>query len=151
MTIAEIIALARLAGGGSGSGGSSGSAGGGLFKVTITGTPTGETNEYGDRYTYTSDKKGKEVYDAFMSGMLPYAEIVDDQGICFNFVPCIYASEQYQSEFIGVTASQATNNDGKILVSVFNLKANNYMVTYRVHILSGWTEGNCKPSSTMYN
>lgn len=47
MTIAEIIALSRLAvGGGSGSGGSGGSTGGGLFKVTITGTPTGETNEY---------------------------------------------------------------------------------------------------------
>lgn len=121
-----------------------------MFKVTITGTPTGETNEYGARYTYTSDKKGKEVYDAFMNGMLPYAEVVDE-GTCFNFVPCVYASEQYESQFIGVTASQATNNDGKILVSTFDLKANNYIVTYRAYILNGWSEGSCGPYSTLYN
>ena len=149
MTIAEIIALARLAGGGSGGG--SGSIGGGLFKVTITGTPTGETDEYGERYKYTSDKKGKEVYDAFMSGLLPYAEIVDNEGIYFNFIPCVSTSDQYQSQFIGVTSSQSTNNDGKILVSIFNLNAKTRAVSYEAFILSGWTEGNCGPFSTLYN
>lgn len=124
-----------------------GGAGGGLFKVTITGT----ANESGDIYTYVSDKTGKEVYDAYMNGLLPYAEVIVDGAVYFNFIPCIYTSEQFGTEFIGVTLQQATNNNGKILVSYFGLQANRNDPSYFAYILNGSVEKNCKPSSTMYD
>ena len=124
-----------------------GGAGGGLFKVTITGT----ANESGDIYTYVSDKTGKEVYDAYMNGLLPYAEVIVDGNVYFNFIPCIYTSEQFGTEFIGVTLQHATNNNGKILVSYFGLQANRNDPSYFAYILNGSVERNCKPSSTMYD
>ena len=119
---------------------------GGLFKVTITGTANGSD----DSYTYESDKTGKEVYDAYMNGLLPYAEVIVDGDVYFNFIPCIYASDQYETDFIGATLHQDTNNNGKILVSSFVLRANNYSALYSAYILNGSVEKNCKPSSTMY-
>ena len=113
-------------------GGCGDSTGGGLFKVTITGTE----NESRNKYTYTSDKTGKEVYDAFMSGLLPYAELIINGETYFNFVPCANTSDQYETNFIGVTAPQSTNNDGKILVSAFFLDAMDTRVTYAAHVLN---------------
>ena len=126
-----------------GGGGSSG----GLFKVTITGT----ANESNDSYTYMSDKTGKEVYDAYMNGLLPYAEVIVDGLVYFNFIPCTSASDQYMTEFIGVTLQQYTNNNGKILVSYFVLQANRYSASYSAHILNSSVERNCKPSSTLWD
>ncbi len=126
-----------------GGGGSSG----GLFKVTITGT----ANESNDSYKYMSDKTGKEVYDAYMNGLLPYAELIVDGRVYFNFIPCIRVSDQYETGFIGVTLQQSTNNNGKILVSYFALQANNHSASYSAHILNSSVEENCKPYSTMYD
>lgn len=126
-----------------GGGGSSG----GLFKVTITCT----ANESNDSYNYMSDKTGKEVYDAYMNGLLPYAEVTVGGNAYFNFIPCMNTSDQYITEFIGVTLAQITNNNGKILVSHFSLQADNNSVTYSAHILNSSVEQNCKPSSTMYD
>lgn len=124
-----------------------GGSSGGLFKVTITGT----ANESNDSYTYMSDKTGKEVYDAYMNGLLPYAEVIVDGNVYFNFIPCIYTSAQFGTEFIGVTLQHATNNNGKILVSYFGLQANRNDPSYFAYILNGSVERNCKPSSTMYD
>ena len=124
-----------------------GGSSGGLFKVTITGT----ANESGDIYTYVSDKTGKEVYDAYINGLLPYAEVIVDGNVYFNFIPCIYTSEQFGTEFIGVTLQHAANNNGKILVSYFGLQANRHDPSYFAYILNGSVEKNCKPSSTMYD
>ena len=118
-----------------------------MFKVTITGT----ANESNDSYKYMSDKTGKEVYDAYMNGLLPYAEVIIDGDVYFNFIPCVYASDQYTTEFIGVTLEQSTNNNGKILVSHFFLHANQYSASYSAHILNSSVEQNCKPSSTLYD
>ena len=118
-----------------------------MFKVTITGTP----NESNDSYKYMSDKTGKEVYDAHMNGLLPYAELIVDGLVYFNFIPCTGASDQYETDFIGATLQQSTNNNGKILVSCFALQANRYDVSYSAYILNGSVEENCKPSSTMYD
>lgn len=126
-----------------GGGGSSG----GLFKVTITGT----ANASNDSYKYMSDKTGKEVYDAYMNGLLPYAEVIVDGHVYFTFIPCTGASDQYATDFIGATLQQSTNNNGKILVSCFALQANNYSASYSAYILNGSVEENCKPSSTMYD
>ena len=126
-----------------GGGGSSG----GLFKVTITGT----ANASNDSYNYMSDKTGKEVYDAYMNGLLPYAEVIVDGDVYFNFIPCMYASDQGTTEFIGVTSQQSTNNNGKILVSHFTLQVNKYDASYSAHILNSSVERNCKPSSTLYD
>ena len=126
-----------------GGGGSSG----GLFKVTITGT----ANESNASYKYMSDKTGKEVYDAYMNGLLPYAEVIADGEVYFNFIPCINASDQYTTAFIGVTAGQRTNNNGKILVSYFLLQANNYTASYSAYILNGSVETNCEPYGTIYD
>ena len=126
-----------------GGGGSSG----GLFKVTITGT----ANESNDSYKYMSDKTGKEVYDAYMNGLLPYAEVIVDGLVYFNFIPCTSASDQYMTEFIGVTSGRSTNNNGKILVSYFALQANEYSASYFAHILNSSVETNCAPFSTMYD
>ena len=128
-------------------GGGGGSTGGGLFKVTITGT----ANETGDSYTYESDKTGREVYDASMNGLLPYAELIVGGEIYFGFVPCMGASDQYQTLFTGVTGNQITNNVGKILVSCFMLHAQTHNVNYSAHILNGPAEANCKPFSTLYD
>ena len=128
-------------------GGGGGSTGGGLFKVTITGT----ANETGDSYTYESDKTGREVYDASMNGLLPYAELIVGGEIYFGFVPCMGASDQYQTLFTGVTGNQTTNNVGKILVSCFMLHAQTHNVNYSAHILNGPAEENCKPFSTLYD
>ena len=125
----------------------SGGGGGGLFKVTITGT----ANESDGLYTYRSDKTGKEVYDAFMSGLLPYAELIVDGDVYFSFIPCTSASDQYATEFMGVTARQSTDNNGKILVSYFALQVKNTKVTYNAHILNGSVETNCGPFSTMFD
>ena len=119
----------------------------GLFKVTITGT----ANETGDSYTYESDKTGREVYDASMNGLLPYAELIVGGEIYFGFVPCMGASDQYQTLFTGVTGNQITNNVGKILVSCFMLHAQTHNVNYSAHILNGPAEENCKPFSTLYD
>ena len=127
------------------SGGGGGS--GGLFKVTITGTE----NESDGSYTYESDKTGKEVYDAFMNGLLPYAELIVNGDVYFNFIPCVGASDQYTTEFIGATSTQYTNNNGKILVSEFSLQTNGTIVTYTAHILNSSVETNCKPFSTLYD
>ena len=124
-----------------------GGSSGGLFKVTITGT----ANESGDSYTYMSDKTGKEVYDAYMNGLLPYAEVIVDGEVYFNFIPCTSTSDQYNTEFIGVTLEQSTNNNGKILVSYFFLHSNKYDASYSAHILNSSVEMNCKPSGTMYD
>ena len=137
---AKDIMLARKLGGGGGSGG-------GLFKVTITGT----ANETGDSYTYESDKTGREVYDASMNGLLPYAELKVGGEIYFGFVPCMGASDQYQTLFTGVTGNQRTDNVGKILVSCFMLHAQTHNVNYSAHILNGPAEENCKPFSTLYD
>lgn len=118
-----------------------------MFKVTITGT----ANESNDSYNYMSDKTGKEVYDAYMNGLLPYAEVIVDGDVYFNFIPCMNASDQYGAEFIGVTSQQSTNNNGKILVSYFALQANKNSASYSAHILNGSVEQNCKPYSTMYD
>ena len=126
---------------------SGGGGSGGLFKVTITGT----ANESDGSYTYRSDKTGKEVYDAFMSGLLPYAELIVDGDVCFSFIPCTSASDQYTTEFMGVTAGQSTDNNGKILVSYFALQVKNTVVTYTAHILNGSVETNCGPFSTMFD
>lgn len=126
-----------------GGGGSSG----GWFKVTITVT----ANESNDSYNYMSDKTGKEVYDAHMNGLLPYAELIVGGNVYFNFIPCMNTSDQYVTEFIGATLQQSTNNNGKILVSCFTLQANNYSASYSAYILNGSVEENCKPSSTMYD
>lgn len=123
-----------------------GGSSGGLFKVTITGT----ANESNDSYKYMSDKTGKEVYDAYMNGLLPYAEVIVDGVVYFSFIPCS-ASNQYTTEFIGVTLQKSTNNNGKILVSYFMLQANNYTAFYSAHILNGSVESNCKPSSTLFD
>ena len=128
-------------------GGGGGSTGGGLFKVTFTGT----ANESGDSYTYVSDKTGKEVYDAFMSGLLPYAELIVGGGVFFNFLPCMYTSDQDITEFIGVTAGKNTNNEGQILVSVFVLSNNLNSVSYYAYMLNGTVEINCNPFSTLLN
>ncbi len=128
-------------------GGDGGSTGGGLFKVTITGT----ANESGDGYTYVSDKTGKEVYDALMNGMLPYAELIVDGGIYFTFVPCMYADAQDGAQFIGATSCQSINNEGKILVSSFDFQANIHAVTYSAFILSGLAESDCGPYGTLFN
>ena len=130
--------------GGSGGGGSTG---GGLFKVTITGT----ANESNDRYTYKSDKTGKEVYDAFMSGLLPYAQLIVDGDVYFKFIPCASVSDQYGTEFMGVTAGQTSNNNGKILVSYFVLQVQNTTATYSAYIINGFVETNCGPFSTMFD
>ena len=98
-----------------------------------------------------SDKTGKEVYDAHMNGLLPYAELIVGGNVYFNFIPCINTSDQYDTEFIGVTLQQLTNNNGKILVSDFTLSANQYNASYSAHILNSSVEQNCKPSSTMYD
>ena len=126
---------------------SGGGSSGGLFKVTITGT----ANESNDSYTYMSDKTGKEVYDAYMNGLLPYAEVIVDGYVCFNFIPCTGASDQYATDFIGATLQQSTNNNGKILLPCFALQANRYDASYSAYILNGSVEENCKPSSTMYD
>ena len=118
-----------------------------MFKVTITGT----ANESNDSYTYMSDKTGKEVYDAYMNGLLPYAEVIADGHVYFNFIPCISASDQYTTVFIGVTANQSTNNNGKILVSSFALQANRYDASYFAYILNGSVERNCKPFGTLFD
>ena len=118
-----------------------------MFKVTITGT----ANESNDSYKYMSDKTGKEVYDAHMNGLLPYAELIVGGNVYFNFIPCISASDQYETQFIGVTAQQSTNNNGKILVSYFALQANKYVTSYSAHILNGSVEKDCGPFSTMYD
>lgn len=118
-----------------------------MFKVTITGT----ANESDNSYKYMSDKTGKEVYDAYMNGLLPYAEVIVDGNVCFNFIPCTSASDQYGTEFIGVTLRQSANNNGKILVSCFALTVNRYDASYSAYILNGSVEKNCKPSSTMYD
>ena len=133
-------------GGSGGSVGGGGSTGGGLFKVTITGT----ANESDNSYTYRSDKTGKEVYDAFMSGLLPYAELIADGVIYFGFLPCMN-TDQYGAEFIGVTAATSINNEGKILVSNFSLQHNNTFVSYTAHVLNSSVEINCGPFSTMFN
>lgn len=124
-----------------------GGSSGGLFKVRITCT----ANESNDSYNYMSDKTGKEVYDAYMNGLLPYAEVTVGGNAYFNFIPCMNTSDQYVTEFIGVTLQQSTNNNGKILVSAFVLQANNYDASYSAYILNGSVEENCKPSSTMYD
>ena len=98
-----------------------------------------------------SDKTGKEVYDAYMNGLLPYAEVIVDGELYFSFIPCVCASDQYETEFIGVTAQQSTNNNGKILVSYFALQPYRYDASYSAYILNGSVEMNCKPSSTMYD
>lgn len=98
-----------------------------------------------------SDKTGKEVYDAYMNGLLPYAELIVNGNVYFNFIPCIQASDQYITEFIGVTLHQITNNNGKILVSHFTLQADQYVASYSAHILNSSVEQNCKPPSTMYD
>ena len=118
-----------------------------MFKVTITGT----ANESDNSYKYMSDKTGKEVYDAYMNGLLPYAEVIVDGNVCFTFIPCTGASDQYATDFIGATLQQSTNNNGKILVSCFALQANNHSASYSAYILNGSVEENCKPSSTMYD
>ena len=118
-----------------------------MFKVTIAGT----ANESNGSYKYMSDKTGKEVYDAHMNGLLPYAEVIVDGEVYFNFIPCISTSDQYTTEFIGVTLQQSTNNNGKILVSCFVLRANNNSASYSAHILNSSVEKNCEPSSTLYN
>ena len=126
---------------------SGGGSSGGLFKVTITGT----ANESNNSYKYMSDKTGKEVYDAYMNGLLPYAEVIVDGEVYFNFIPCISASDQSGVEFIGVTSQQHTNNNGKILVSYFVLQVNRYDASYFAHILNSSVEQNCEPFSTMYD
>ena len=98
-----------------------------------------------------SDKTGKEVYDAYMNGLLPYAEVIADGLVCFNFIPCTGASDQDGTEFIGVTSQQYTNNNGKILVSCFVLRAESYSASYSAHILNSSVEQNCAPFSTMYD
>ena len=98
-----------------------------------------------------SDKTGKEVYDAYMNGLLPYAELIVDGDVYFNFIPCTSASDQEITEFIGVTRGQRTNNNGKILVSYFALQLNRYDVSYSAYILNGSVETNCGPFSTLYN
>lgn len=97
-----------------------------------------------------SDKTGKEVYDAYMNGLLPYAEVIVDGNVCFTFIPCS-ASNQYTTEFIGVTAQQSINNNGKILVSHFFLQANDNGASYAAHILNSSVEQNCEPFSTLYD
>ena len=124
-----------------------GGSSGGLFKVTITGT----ANESNNSYKYMSDKTGKEVYDAYMNGLLPYAEVIVDGEVYFNFIPCINASDQSGAEFIGVTSQQFTNNNGKILVSYFDLQVNRYDASYFAHILNSSVEQNCEPFGTMYD
>ena len=124
-----------------------GGSSGGLFKVTITGT----ANESNNSYKYMSDKTGKEVYDAYMNGLLPYAEVIVDGEVCFNFIPCTGTSDQYTTEFIGVTLEQSTNNNGKILVSCFFLHSNKYDASYSAHILNSSVEMNCKPSGTLFD
>lgn len=124
-----------------------GGSSGGLFKVTITGT----ANESNNSYKYMSDKTGKEVYDAYMNGLLPYAEVIVDGEVYFNFIPCINASDQSGAEFIGVTSQQFTNNNGKILVSYFDLQVNRYDASYSAHILNSSVEQNCEPFGTMYD
>lgn len=140
----EMVSSGGGIGGGSTGGGSTG---GGLFKVTITGT----ANESGGGYTYMSDKTGKEVYDAFMSGMLPYAELISDGEIYFNFIPCMCSSDQYNTEFIGVTAGRNSNTNGKILVSYFYLSVNDYTVSYVAFVLNGTSETNCEAFSTLFD
>ena len=98
-----------------------------------------------------SDKTGKEVYDAYMNGLLPYAEVIVDGEVYFNFIPCMGTSDQYTTEFIGVTSQQSTNNNGKILVSYFTLQANKYVASYSAHILNSSVELNCEPFGTMYD
>ena len=98
-----------------------------------------------------SDKTGKEVYDAYMNGLLPYAEVIVDGEVFFNFIPCMDTSDQYITKFIGVTSQQSTNNNGKILVSCFVLRVNRYDASYSAYILNGSVEMNCKPFSTMYD
>ena len=98
-----------------------------------------------------SDKTGKEVYDAYMNGLLPYAELIVDGEVYFNFIPCTCSSDQYTTEFIGVTAQQSADNNGKILVSHFVLQANSYNASYSAHILNGSVERNCEPFSTMFD
>ena len=141
MSVIDAIIAKKLCGGGGGS------TGGGMFKVTITGT----ADETGTSYTYVSDKTGKEVYDAFMNGLMPYAELIADGETCFNFIPCMNTSGQYATGFTGVTAVQSTNNNGKILVSEFSLSANTHAVTYTAGVLNGTTEINCGPFSTLYD
>ena len=127
------------------SGGGGGS--GGLFKVTITGTE----NESDGSYTYESDKTGKEVCDAFMNGLLPYAQLIVNGKVYFNFMPCANPSDPYGTTFIGVVSGQSTNNNGKILVSQFFLQVNSTHSTYTAHILNSSVETNCKPLSTLYD
>ena len=98
-----------------------------------------------------SDKTGKEVYDAYMNGLLPYAEVIVDGDVYFNFIPCTSASDQEGAEFIGVTSQQSTNNNGKILVSYFALEVNRYGASYSAHILNSSVERNCEPYSTLYD
>ena len=98
-----------------------------------------------------SDKTGKEVYDAYMNGLLPYAEVIVNGEVCFNFIPCISASDQYMTEFIGVTSGKSTNNNGKILVSCFALTVNRYDTSYSAHILNSSVERNCGLFSTMFD
>lgn len=124
-----------------------GSGGGGLFKVTITGT----ADETGASYTYVSDKTGEEVYNAYMNGLLPYAELIVGGDVYFGFVPCMGASNQRLTQFIAVTANQSTNNEGKILVSNFMLQARTNNVNYSAYVLNGVAEKNCKPFSTLYD
>ena len=118
-----------------------------MFKVTITGT----ANESNNSYNYRSDKTEKEVYDAYMNGLLPYAEVIVNGEVCFNFIPCTGTSDQYTTEFIGVTLEQSTNNNGKILVSCFFLHSNKYDASYSAHILNSSVEMNCKPSGTLFD
>ena len=124
-----------------------GGSSGGLFKVTITGT----ANESNGSYKYMSDKTGKEVYDAYMNGLLPYAEVIVDGELYFGFIPCVYASDQYETQFIGVATQQSTNNNGKILVSFFALPADRYDASYSAHILNSSVERNCEPLSTLFD
>ena len=124
-----------------------GSTGGGVFKVTITGT----ADETGATYTYVSDKTGKEVYNAFMNGLLPYAELIVDGETLFNFIPCMSTSDRYTTGFVAVTSTQSTNNNGKILVSDFALSADARNVTYAACVLNGTADINCEPFSTLYD
>ena len=126
---------------------SGGGGSGGLFKVTITGT----ANESDGSYTYSSDKTGKEVYDAFMNGLLPYAELIVNGKVYFNFMPCTNTSDQYTTNFIGATAGKYTGNNGKILVSWLALGAKSTFVTYAAHILNSSVEINCGPLSTIFD
>ena len=86
-----------------------------------------------------------------MNGLLPYAEVIVDGELYFSFIPCVCASDQFETQFIGVTAQQSTNNNGKILVSYFALQVDRYDASYAAHILNSSVERNCEPFSTLYD